>query len=569
MIWGRRRRDEPRWGERRLDAWGDGFAQGLVIGILAGAISMGVFCVALGQEIRPTPRDAMGWAAEHLVQQPNRSDWRYVLADPWVEPSWTGAIAVALNTAINREAVPYRPTVLANGWMLAVDFSMLSSDPLERARVLAVWDGLATIEPYFHVPATNSGLKVPVVASHLPPEHVETVVAWSDQANRHGVVPIYRAGFVVWQILSADDGVYYRIRGVKRGGDCDRCKGSGKLRLIQSGRIITCPDCGGASKSERTEEGTWLADRGFSVADSARFRADLRKGVIRSQVLGGPRSALFVRGLVGRGWITEDVVGDDPRKHPIHSLLPRADGTLPAQAKELIVEMPWGGHDFLLTNGDAGEIQTKAIIAGIAATDTTVPDPHPKTLQPAISCIRCHWAKQFGSEPRRDMAGLQPVANDVQTILAPEGGVDILAKGSELSRLAGLYAGGHLFDYELDLGRARLALAVQSVTERIVPDKPAGLSVREAGLAVQDLYAAYKYEDVSAERACLELGLEPGEQPTAILAEAIGGAADNPNATLLALLRGLSVRREDWELVYHDAYLRTIAGEEGRDEAVE
>jgi hypothetical protein len=536
-------------------AFRSGVAFGAIVGIAIGII-VGLCCgIAYSQDdVVPTPRAAVGWAAEHLAQQPEgtRNRWRYIVADPWAEKDWIAAVTVGLNTAVNREPIPFRPDVLANGWMVAVDFARLCSDEHERATVLAVWDGLAVREPYFHVPQVNTGLKVPVVASHLPVDHVQVVVAWSEQENRHGVVPIYRAGFALSQMLAAEEGVYYQLRGTPSGGGregCPTCQGRGGLKLTSSGRTIPCPDCQGGG----TDEDRWLAKWGLSTAKSAAFRSDLRKGIFRSNVTSFPRGAVAVRGFVGSAWLTEDVQGNDPTKHPIHSLLPGADGKLPADAKEDIAEMPNGYHDFLLTDG-TGRRQNLAILNGQAVTDTTVPSPHPGLLQPAISCIRCHWTKDFSiGEEKFAMSGLHPVANDVATLLAPEGGVNILAfRDAELSRLAGLYAGSHLFDQSLQLGRARLSIAVQQST---------GLSVQAAGLAVMSLFNRYRYANIDAATACLELGVRvPAESDGRTeLAGMIGGAADNPDATLLALLRGLSVRREDWERVYSDAATRSLA----------
>lgn len=537
-----------------------GEARAFVWGMLTGCLIFfaGFVCGRVSaQDVVPTPRAAIGWAAEHLAQQHDRANWRYLVADPWADPDWAAAVTVGLNTAINREPVPYRPLLMANGWMIGVNFGLLVSDPVERAKVLAVWDGMAVDEPYFHVPRVNSGLSVPVVASHLPQEHVEIVVAWSEQANRHGVVPIYRAGWALSQMLSAHEGRFYQLRGTSKGNpraSCPTCQGRRALKLTSTGRTIPCPDCSGGG----SDEDRWLAKWGLSTAKSATFRGDLRKGMIQSQVTGFPRGALAVQGFVGRGWITEDVLGNDPTKHPIHSLLPGPDGKLASDAKEDIVEMPSGFHDFALFNGKE-ELQTLAVLEGLAVRDTTVPVPHPPLLQPAISCIRCHWMKDFDlADQKYPAAGLHPVANDVQTILAPQLGGDVLGSDAELSRLAGLYAGSHLFDQSLQLGRARLAVAVQQATAGIVPNKPQGLTVQEGGLAVMSLYNRYRYPLVDAAMAIQELGetLEADENAAERLALLIGKATDNPDATALALLRGLGVRREDWERVYHDLYLR-------------
>lgn len=546
----------------------DEFLWGVVVGAIVGAGIVGCAAVACGQEDGPTPRNAVGWAAEHLAMQSNREDWRYILADPWVESDWSAAISIALNTAINREAIPYRPQVLANGWMLAVDFSKLVSDEHERARVLKIYDGLALDEPYFHVPRRVSGISVPVVAAHLDPEQVTLLVQWSDQAARHGVVPIYRAGWAISQMLSAHEGAFYQLRGTPgaMGVPCDRCAGKGWVRIHRTGEVQPCGQCEQSGRRPgQTDEDAWLDKWGLSTRESASRLADRRKAQFDSGVLGDvARGVVALRGFVGSGWASEDSIGLDPDKHPIYSLEPGEDGKQPKDAGELIVEMPNSLHDFLLVDGK-GKTVTLAVLNGEAVRDTTVPAPYRPLLQPAISCIRCHWTKDMQSgDERVPIAGLHPMRNDVTTILDKRGGVDILGDDKTLARIAGLYAGYHEFDQSLQLGRMRLGIGVRQCTEGLDPQRPQGLSVQEAGMAVMGLYGRYRYRKVTPADALADLTgtvVEDQEAP-ARLAQILGGVDQNPDASLIGLMRGLPIRVQDWERVFGDAYLQAVSREE-------
>lgn len=485
-------------------------------------LSILLACRAYGQE-KPspvaTPREATGWALGDVVtlRSDDRPFARYVWIPPWGTPEWPAAINFAVNTAASHATTIQLAAPVANGWLLRYDLRRLAPQAKQLARLIEVWDGLAVDDPYFHVPAANSKIQAAILAPHLEQPQA---VALTGLASSGGA--IYRADWLLVKMLSTlEGGRYYDFLQVDRG----------------------TPKTG-------TQQSEWLATLGVFEKQTQLLSGDQRAGIFRSAVTGKPRRLDVFYGL-GRGGnlvsITHDVSDDDVQaeKHPIRNLL-----NIEQVAHEIIVERPNGLHAFALTNGK-GEFVDSA--PDNVAADSTIPAPHTRRLQPAISCIRCHGPHD----------GWQPFANDVQTIL--RSGLDVFTDLADatstreqiIDRLAGLYA-GDLDAADGPLGRARRNYL--AATFRIVggarlgdpkADKPLS-SVSHLSALCGSIYQQQRYDLVTPARAALELGYQGGTLDDAL------GPVDTMSSVdpIVGSLRaGLSVNRSDWETVFADAAL--------------
>lgn len=463
-----------------------------------------------------TPREATGWALGDVVslRSEDRPFARYVWIPPWGTPEWPAAVNFAVNTAASHATTIQLATPVANGWLLRYDLRRLAPQSKQLARLIEVWDGLAIDDPYFHVPVANSKIQAAILAPHL--EQPEAVALTGLSASGGA---IYRADWLLVKMLSTlEGGRYYDFLQVDRG----------------------TPKTG-------TQQTEWLATLGVFERQTQQLSGDQRAGLFRSGVTGRPRRLDVFYGL-GRGGnlvsITHDISDDElqAEKHPIRNLL-----NIEQVAHEIIVERPNGLHAFALTNGK-GEFVDSA--PDNVASDTTIPAPHTRRLQPAISCIRCHGPHD----------GWQPFSNDVQTIL--RSGLDVFTDLADkensreqiIDRLAGLYA-GDLDAPDGPLGRARrnYLAAVFRITggPKLGADRPLS-PVAHVSALCGSIYQQQRYDLVTPARAALELGYD-----SATLDDALGpvDTTSSVDPVVGSLRAGLSVNRSDWETVFADAAL--------------
>lgn len=304
------------------------------------------------------------------------------------------------------------------------------------------------------------------------------------------------------------------------------------------------------------------------------LRSDQRIAIFRSGVTGKKRRVDMFHSLAGResmGWvsITHDVRDRDidVGKDAFRNLLVLND-----EARETIADKPNGLHYYTLTNGK-GDLLDQA--TDDVAPDTTIPNPHSKRLQAAISCIACHEAE--GSD------GWKNLTNDVKKLTA--GKLDVFAdlfdrkalQEDTLLRLAGLYQG----DFRRNLTRAKddYALAVLKATGPWEESKDQTDVVKVAASYLVKRTRDYWYEPVDARQALLELGLKvpPGEiflqdgkkQDWAVyvLNEVLPPDPDSQvghifleDPNLGALKQGLAINRWDWALLQSFAARRAQKG---------
>ncbi len=296
----------------------------------------------------------------------------------------------------------------------------------------------------------------------------------------------------------------------------------------------------------------------FGAADElvAGLRSDQRAAMFKSRVTGRPRRIDVWRsqgvrpdsgtGIVSLTYDTKegDVAADTD---PFRSLL-----ELKAAAGELILEGPNGMHKFGLFSLVDQSLQDSA--PDNVVKDHGIPAPHTARLEPAISCIRCH----------APFDGWQPFQNEVKLLLSGgnAGGLNVFddlsnkrSRQDILDRLAGLYSGD--LSKTFRRGRDDYSDAVFQVT--------GGLSVPKAGAVMASTFSRYRYTEVDAHTACLELGYDvPRDKAVYYLNLVLpplqkdiqGIAPEDP--ILGALKMGLQINRFQFELVYPDAAFRAM-----------
>ena len=489
---------------------------------------------AAEETFRPvaTTSEAVGWALSDLVQLPEteRIFQRYVWIPPWGNDKWIPSINFAVNTAASHATTIQLATPIANGWLLRYDLRRLAPISKQFDSLRNTWDSLATQDPYFHIPATNTGLAAAVISPHLSQEQAVTLAGLSLSTGA-----IYRADFLLVKILSTlEGGKYYDFLQVSR-----------QSRKRADGSIATPQD-------------DFLSSLGVFEEVSQNLNADQRSAIFRSNVTGKPRRIDVLYG-VGRGGtlatITHDIADEDVAsgQHAIRNLI-----TFQDRAREIIVERPNGTHAFALVN-DKGEFQDSA--PDNVVRDSTVPAPHTSRLQPAISCIRCHGPHQ----------GYQPFGNDVQKLL--QSNIDIFADlGTGLSReqavdrLAGLYA-GQLDVPDGPIGRARrdYAFNLYKLTGGVDPFNEDTDIVANISNNIAQIYAGYRYDMVTPEKACAELGLitDNGKEGfNTLLGQLSTGIIVDP--VVGSLRAGIAVNRFEFEQVFVDMALQAEAKRTGK-----
>lgn len=270
------------------------------------------------------------------------------------------------------------------------------------------------------------------------------------------------------------------------------------------------------------------------------LRSDQRAAMLRSKVTGSPRRIDFFRTLAGRLDTTQSLIAVthdlrtrdiDIDQHPIANLLQFKDA-----ARETIFEMPNGLHGYALFDGN-GKRQDEA--PPDVAVDHSIPAPHVRRLQGAISCISCHEAQ--GAD------GWIPFTNDVKTLTKKLDIFGDLSKGSNdiadtLDRLAGLYQGNP--ERALVKARDDYAAAVLRATGPWKGSISQTDVVKLSGEKIIKMYRQYVYDLVDKDRAVLELGGNFTQKR---------GIEDPRIGPLLA---GLSISRFDFDLVYGFLYGR-------------
>ncbi len=245
----------------------------------------------------------------------------------------------------------------------------------------------------------------------------------------------------------------------------------------------------------------------LAMVGVARGRTSEIKAVsLVSGVTNSPRRIIVCRNTSSRpsenqglAWITEDFargainVETDPTRN-LHG--EKHD------ASEIIIERPNGGHVYYLANG-AGQRQDSA--PDTIATDTTIQASGDRRLQPGRSCIICHAKNQergvrtFTKDVQKTLSGHLDYAADRDTLT--------VSQIENLSNTAGLYE----WSPDKMVSRAR-----DDYSDFMIR-ATANLQPEDVGEITRLFFHEYWESPVTADQACLELGLAVGDADAAKL----------------------------------------------------
>ncbi len=496
----------------------------------------------------PTAADATIWALADIklrIAGPNGDPHaapylRYLWVPPWGDISWHQINSFIVNSTASRVAAIQLPDAAANGWLIVWDLRRLTSSERELAELVAVWDSFAINDPHFHIhlPAGKTSPtwshewidgKAYKARVFVPAPHVTPAYQLLEEAT-HSFAPLLRADYFLRKAISTqEDGRYYQLMGFIRHG-------------------------------KRLNRAEILKQVGLDVALSRAVEGDRRAAVFSSDLSDKPRTAEQLQGAVGRASIVYDIFKEDTNasQHPLYELENFVER---ARGQELIYELPNGLFGFVLFDGKGNLVDV--------APPNLVGDIHAATpgtyeLFPAIGCIRCHGPH----------SGVQPMRNDVVDLLSDgdRGDIDYLGelfsrRGREavVSRIAGLYAASDRFQQTAALRRIDYADAVWRATN--------GMGVKDDEKVVEKCfstisaqYADYWYTRgagrpaVDPDRAALELGWQAKKGQGALLLQRLlpprrrdvvidGHAVEFADPALVALKRGKSIRRQDWDRI--------------------
>lgn len=238
-------------------------------------------------------------------------------------------------------------------------------------------------------------------------------------------------------------------------------------------------------------------------------------------------------------------------------------------ASEGIFVSPVGLHWFLLWDGDGKiqEVAPQSVVAADGYRDRFGNrSPHSKELQPAISCIKCHWAID-------DSDGWKPLRNDVLALnrrgLVPIADLDLRGRSVREVRdkLVALYKGEP--DKLVTRARDDLDEAVLRVSGGPWPraENQRISDVRLAGQRLVTVYEQYNYEPVDASIALYELGIVPPrnhKDAVAVFNKAVpptpGGLLED--VAIGSIQDGLYINRYDWAVSYAFVWERMMAAQQ-------
>ena len=292
-----------------------------------------------------------------------------------------------------------------------------------------------------------------------------------------------------------------------------------------------------------------------------RLPAERRLAMWESLITGKPRRVdlLPAQTRTTGAWLSvthdPDDGNEDSFANAMKSLIKIKD-----KARETIYVLPNGLHGFALFNGE-GALQREAPLNVVGAEPayharSGAVKPHSMRLQPGVSCINCHWAKDDKS------LGFRTLHNDVLTLkkrrgFIPIDDVNLQDKKQEdvVAQLEALYQGDPT-DILVDRARDDLSAAVlQAVHPWPLRGGKGDLTdvVQLAGSRLWKLYAEYLYEPVDARQALRELGIKPPdklEDAVMLFNLRVPPVKLNEDVTVGSLHGGLAVSRFSWSISY-------------------
>lgn len=532
----------------------------------------------------PTPADAVQLAAADALQlAPEDRPFQTYFLTYDRSKEFYGAFSYVLNSSVGHSSILYQPDIASGGWLIRVDRRRLWPRTEDFVALDAEFQKLGKIEPYFHTQGviaqeqvefkevqvktgrqvqqvfTRNGRRFTQLVDEVVTEQqavpkTSTVVATGSEFSLHllgkaaaeapiivlsratatpglalNANPIMRADwfmFIVSSTLAEENGRYY------------------EFRRIQD------------SQGGKTAEQLWLETQGVNYEVIKNLRSDQRIAKWRSNITGKPRAVEYFFttaarpsvGPVGVALTRDYFVGKvDSAAHTLRNLLNyKFDGT------EAMGFLPNGMMSFVLFEGN-GALTRSA--PDKLVSDRTVPSPHQTLLQAPISCYRCHGTTDMWMEATNDIYALSKGKFGLNVFDDQSSNTDPL---DTMDRLVGLYAGE--MDEFLTSVRNTHAKATFILTN--------GMQIPDVAKKIGEVYGSYRYNAVTPQVACLELGWVVSEEDAvAHLNLVLPVLPKNRNgihteSVVIGTLRAwtpqrpLFVNRDDWEQEYADAMLR-------------
>ena len=530
----------------------------------------------------PTPADAYALAlSDARTLGPNARFVRYIF-HPDNQLLAIKTTSLTVNHASRGQFIR-RPVTIAGGLLVRIDLRWYTKTQGELAEYLGLWERFA-FDPTFSRIITRNMLdfaledaelagnalavrelqalkEAKVESIRLLAPHINSTVGVELQFLLGSQAPVVHGAYLQKRMLEQVQGkgpytviwggMYYAFKGIKKAKD-----------VLGADTKATDLDLYLESVGLGNIKAGLTADALF-----AKLRSDRRLAMTRSKVTGMPRDVDWfpVPGAQANinpvGFFTGDlfsvsiVVGQAAYANLEKPQRDGREGILPGLNK-----FP----DFTLFNGAGGLVDEGP--ANNLVSDTTIPDPHPKRLQPARSCIICHGI--FGDN------GWRTLTNDVQAMLNPRlrldvfddrGGGRVRIVADVINRLAGRYQGRP--DKPLRRNREDLAEAYLEACGRWPGGDGSQTDiVKLATLELQRQMDGYWYSLVDARQALREEGWDvPAERAVEVFNRL---HAPDPrfarmgvvpeNATVGMLKAGKGVSRAEWSLQFSAAMTRSL-----------
>ena len=459
------------------------FLVGLLIGLLAG-----VCCGA-------TPAQATAIATDYARQVgPVAASQSFFLWSPTESDEEFVALNIALNS-ISRTTVDVHAAKLP-GCGFVFRWSDLARDEQDAKEILHLLNLICFNENIFHGPEQLGGLVGYGDRTRwaAPANHLGARGPALQQATNRVTIPLVDARRFIAAALSSIEvqgveGFYYQFLGVEPG---------------------------------RTTLEGYLEGVGASLAEARKLLAAEHALIRRSNVTGKERAIVAwrsqgVRPSVGTGLVSitldlsDDSVTNERKSFARNLLIETADGS------ELINETASGWLAYTLWNAEG---QLVAEVPPEIAADHTIPAPHTRRLQSAISCLRCHGS----DEGWKQFQSWLPESDRLSIVGDASGNFD----PGNITELQSRYGGDLSLAFRL--GRDSYASRIFAVTRQ---DDPAN-----AHQAVANVYEKYIFAPVTAADVLAETG--------ATSLDVFAGLAD---PLVEALAQGLGVGRGEYEKI--------------------
>ena len=322
-------------------------------------------------------------------------------------------------------------------------------------------------------------------------------------------------------------------------------------------------------KGKRLNQTEWLALFGADEEQSKRLNGEEFVGLQRSNVTGRPRRTKSIYGTSVRPSVGPPliVVTQDPAsadrdtiQNPIKSLF-----EFEFKATEVLAVEPTGMIAYALFSAD-GVLQDS--VPPDIASDHTIPAPHVKIVEPAISCIRCHGPNdQWQPMPNQVKLMLsEPFYKNLKMNVLTDFSDKDVSIDEVQARLESLYSGD--LTLALKLSRNSYQFACDAITDLQPEEEGDSHSVMLVKI-LSDRFRQYVYDPVTPVEALRTLGVVTTPKSAhQVLSEVLppvvdGDAAPLIDSTLVTLFlhekdETMIVNRSDWEAYYQTALATAI-----------